>query len=304
MFRYNAINAGAQEYEGIIYRDVSRLGELFNRYALEKQRVQDSDASETKHDIAVLMAQSAAIAYLLGKRRTLLEYDYLKSRRARYATFIESTGETPNRPLTIPKVKFKEAITDILSKEPRLAGSAEEIAQIYSTGRGFAMLRSLDTTITQKVQQVLAKSLEEGIKPGIAGDIIADLSGQTQAYATTVYRNNIGAAYTAGRFKQAADEDVSDIVAGMRVITANDSDVRPNHKAFSGFTARIDDPVWSEAAPLYGHNCRCRTRVVTTFELERNGEIKRGERLPDQSLPTDAKRDDGFVGHHPLLVNR
>lgn len=254
--RYNAVNAAASEYEAIFNRDTERLADLMDKYALANQRGDRGRANSLEYQIAVMMSESTALGYLLGKRRTLLEYDHYKSKRAAsYASFIDPIGEVPSKPLTIPKVKFKEAVTDMLSRDPRLVGSAEEVQKLYSVQRGFAMVRSMSQAITNKVHSVIAKGLEEGIEYGTAINLIAKIGDFDKAYAANVYRTNIAHAYTAGRFKQAADEDVADVVGAMGYVAILDSDVRKNHAAAHGFIARADDPVWAAMAPPAGYQC-------------------------------------------------
>lgn len=211
------------------------------------------------------------LADLLGRRRLLQEADALDPEKV--AAGLKPTQWQYD---TIPEVPFREAVADIVKREPRLAETAEQVAEVYQRGHGFAAAHSSSLTVTRKVQRVVAAMSQGGTIPQ-AKKVIAEIADWTRAYAETVYRTNLNTAYTAGRFEQMKDPAVARVMGAFKLTSIRDADVRrgrpedhgENHLASDGLIAAPDDPVWEFARPPHGYNCRCAIRPVSRYELER-----------------------------------
>lgn len=252
------------------------------------------DAAVTR--LARLLRQTLILSDLLGRSFTLAEADAAVAAPSPFADELA--------PL-VPAVEFEQAIRDILTREPRLARSAEEVARSYSEERSFALARSAELTLTKRVQEVVAETARTGGGSAAAETVIAGLGGWTRAYGETVYRTNLATAYTAGRWREAASPGVSRVMSAFEVSTAGDADVRDgrndpeNHAAADGLIAGTTDPVWDRASPPYGYRCRCSLRLVSRYELEELGLLR-----PDGSVIARFPPSFGAFRPHPNFGRR
>lgn len=221
-------------------------------------------------------------ADFLGRRRVWLEFDSA-SRGFHYAA--DDPVETP----IVPNVPFEEALYDLVTREPRLASSAEEVARLYSQEHVFALARVADLRLVERIQKYLADAKREGKGEVEAVRTMADLGDFTRAYARVVYRTNLATAYSAGRKAQAAEPVVRELLPAFRFTTARDVDVRrgrpqdngENHAALEGYLAPTDHGVWASWTPPIGYLCRCAVRLVGLPELDRIDPRGRWRRPPD-----------------------
>jgi len=86
-----------------------------------------------------------------------------------------------------------------------------------------------------------------------------------------IYRTNMQAAYSAGRWR--AIEALGR--PWLQYVAVRDSKTRETHAALDGKIARLDDKVWDKIAPPNGFNCRCRLRPLTS------NQAKGIKKLPD-----------------------
>lgn len=184
---------------------------------------------------------------------------------------------------TVPRVKFHEAIEDIIRREPALAKSAEAVADLYRKGPVFALAKSVEMNITREVQGIIRDHLDSGKATEISiREIMAKSEDFTRSYADTVVRTNANTAATEGRFAQVRDPDVRRIVPAFKFVAVVDYDVRrgrpedhgENHRAAHGAIAGVDDPIWLRIAPPAGYGCRCSVVMVTKYELRRLGLLR------------------------------
>lgn len=283
------------------------------RFADEMQRlilaVFENDriaAFEAQERIAREVGDAAGLADLLGRRRALLEADAARRRLPR-GEFVASAPRLRLFGRKVPEVPFAEAARDLAGREPRLAQEVartgeplwKAVQRIYREERGFAAARAADLTVTRRVQKFVASTLA-GEGPDLRPDfVLSELGEWNRSYAETVFRTNMTTSYAAGRFQQAADPDVAEVIVGLRYVAVLDGDVRPNHRAAHGLVARQDDPVWDRISPPLGYNCRCTIELVDRFEAARAGLLDEDGRLPRASVPSGARPDRGFQGGRP-----
>lgn len=269
---------------------------LLNWLAAKFQR--HGDETQAIHDLAKLIRDTLVLSDLHGRRRTLLEADHL-GRMERKAKF----AELPDRNPIMYGVPFIEAIDDLLTREPRLASGWVETADLYNQEHVFALARSASMRLTKRVMDAVGRMMSEGQLAGKTEDEIlkaaADESHDwTRSYSATIFRTNVSHAYNQGRFQQARDPDVRQVIKALEVVGVPDDRERENHRYARGLIADVQDPVWSRAKPPYGFNCRHGTIFVSKFELERRGLLR-----PDGSVrryePAGFERfspDPGFRG--------
>ena len=206
----------------------------------------------------------------------------------------------PRRPAVVapgealPAVPFEEAVSDVLSRSPRLAKGYVEVQRLYSTEHAFAIAKSVDIEVTMKAQEVVRKALSQGSTLAEAEAEVANLGGWARSYGETVYRTNVTTAYAEGRMAQAKDPDVQEIAPCVMVVTHNDGDTRPNHRAYDGMIAGPDDPIWRRNKPPFGYRCRCTLRLVDRLECEQLGALDANGRPIPGRIPIGAFPDEGF----------
>lgn len=247
-----------------------------------------------------------AAAPHIGRGRTLL-----RDERANLLRFRDEPTQT-----ILPRVTLSEAIDDLVSRVPVTLHDAAErtalrISKLYGDGRVIAFARAAEHTVTQEAQAFIARALRQGISEGEAGrrlaltvnEIRQESAPWSESYARLAFRTNVNTAVTAGRFRQAQDPDIREVVPAFRFDAIGDSDTRDNHEAANGIILRVDNPAWSRIAPPLGFNCRCQVSHVSRFELESLGRIDvRGQVIEDR-VPPNAFPDEGFRhGGRPDLM--
>jgi hypothetical protein len=243
--------------------------------------------------LAEAVAGHMILADLMGRRRLLLEADAadggMEVEDREVAVFAAFAG-----------VPAAEAVEDLVSREPRLAATAEEVARLYRERHAFAVARTALVAVTKRVRAFLAKVLRVGADRPKATEAIAALGGYAHAHAETIYRTNLSTAYNAGRFAQARDPDVAKVFGAFYRYEVIDADVRrgraedhgENHAAAHGLIAAATDPVWRSAAAPAGYNCRGGQRMISKRELDGLGLLDpRGRVIP--RYPT------GFSSYRP-----
>ena len=181
--------------------------------------------------------------------------------------------------------------------------TAQNIARIYSesTKPIVAFTRAAEASVTRRAQALISEMIRDGSSEVDAGARLArDINAMRKrsrkwsaSYARMVFRTNANTGATAGRFRQARDPDVAEIIPGFRYDAIGDRDTRPNHAAMDGVTMRAADPRWAKVAPPLGYNCRCDIVEVTAFDAPQW----------TRTLPSGAGPDDGFRhGGRPDLM--
>lgn len=245
---------------------------------LNAKYVTGKGAAEALDELAKLMHDTLILADLHGRRRTLIEFDH-EVARGDFSTL-------PDRNPIMMGITFVEALDDLLTREPRLVSGAKEAARLYNEEHVFALAKSSSLKLTQRVQQAVQMIIAEGRDPGMTGQEITRLAASeshdwTRAYSDTVYETNVSGAITNGRFAQAKDPDVAQVIKAFEVVGEVDERERPNHRAARGFIAAVDDPIWTErrVKPPYGYRCRHGVIFASKYTLERRGLLR-----PDGSV--------------------
>lgn len=240
------------------------------------------------------VAATQGLSDLLGRRRVLLEHDHFhnrpSSRKPHSAAYAVTSVYSP----VVPQVTFEEAVRDILTREPRLANGAAEVAQLYGERHAFAVAQSTDVVLTRRVQEAIARAIRDGVDVRRDAHVLAEMAGWRDSYARNVFRTNVAEAYSQGRILQARDPDVSDVIVGMRFVTSlPDPDVRPNHARGHGYAAPVDWPGWQTRRSPLGYQCRCGMELVDRFRAQREGLLAMG-RLIMKPVPSGWHPDEGF----------
>lgn len=243
---------------------------------------------ESKHpigDMAKLISHTMILADLNGRKRVLMEADQERRKRK-----FSDTSKTPISPLP-----FEEAIDDLVSRDPRLAYGYKAVQELYNTEHVFALAKSVNKNLTERIQGAINSLMESGGSLPEFENVWKEITPWAQAYGDTVYRTNCSTAYTEGRFKQAEDPDVQEVIPAMQFVSMHLPTSRPHHEAADGLIAATNDPIWKRFRPPLGYNCMDGTNFVSKYELDRRGLWKDGRVIP--YFPprfAEAHPDEGF----------
>lgn len=266
---------------------------------LARSKFRGSDARQKAlSNMARVISHTLMLSDLYGRRRTLLEADWVgRKRQPRFAEI--GVDVNPIDPLP-----FTEAVEDLVDRDPRLASGWREVSRMYTESHAFAMARSADLNVTRRVQSEIEKLMREGKSTYDVEQAILDIGQSsemgavrdwTRSYAATVYRTNASTGYNNGRFVQAFDPVVRDVIPALEFAATLDDRTRPNHRAAHGLIAGVEDPIWRYLRPPLAWQCRCAADFVDRFELEDRGLIE-GDRVKRYEPPTlsQARPDEGF----------
>ena len=293
---------------------IDELAEFLNRsaasFASAMARLAKAAAGDSRYDsgaaivdLTDLISETMTLADLHGRRRALLEFD--AASHAAGAQSAPPAATFAASPI-VPSVPFESAVQDLLTREPRLAETYQEVAELYRTRHAFAAARSSSRIVTAKVQEAIAKAVREGKALASAEAAVAEVGDWSRAYAETVYRTNVATAYSAGRIRQAFDPAIGQVMIAFERRATGDRDTRPHHQAASGLLAAKTDPVWDMAMIPSGYGCRCQIRLVSRFECERRGLLDSSGNVIKQ-IParfSEYYPDPGFGGRPDLAMYR
>jgi hypothetical protein len=235
-------------------------------------------------DMADLISRTMILSNLNGRKRVLMEADNV----SKFHKFSEE--KSPISPLP-----FEEAIEDITSRDPRLAAGYLEVQKLYNTEHVFALAKSINANITKRIQMAIAGAGNTGTGIGEFAKLWKDITPWAQNYGDTVFRTNASTSYNKGRFTQAEDPDVAEVMPAMQFISMHLPTSRPHHEAAHGLIAATSDPIWKRFRPPLGYNCMDGVNFVSKYELERRGLWDNGRVIPfyPPTFPA-AHPDPGF----------
>lgn len=279
---------------------------LMHATARQNESMRADAVAELESVITETMGVGEVIGASIVLRRaaaaSIEEGEHLRADRNRLIAFRESGTQT-----LLPRVTFHEALQDLVDRTPVTLRSAaertaERVAHVYSQGRAMAFAKSAEHAVTERVQALIAQAVRDGMSEADAGQMIrreVDYVREatepwTDAYSRMAFRTNVNTAVTAGRFRQAQDPDVSELVPCFRFDAVGDSDTRPNHGAADGRIWRVTNTVWQRLAPPLGYSCRCDVHVVTLPELRAMGRVGPNGQIHEDSVPPGAFPDPGF----------
>jgi SPP1 gp7 family putative phage head morphogenesis protein len=111
----------------------------------------------------------------------------------------------------------------------------------------------VNQNLTERIQKAINDTQEKGEGLAEFSKVWKEITPWVQSYADTVYRTNCNTSYTNGRFAQAEDDDVKEVIPAMQYISMHLPTSRPNHEAAHGLIATSDDPIWNRYRPPMGY---------------------------------------------------
>lgn len=275
-------------------------------------------AREARLRLGRVIAETMGVGEVLGASITLrAAADVMTTDRGMAARLRANYGAVAHfaglpAQTIIPRVTFDEAVRDMVQRVPvtlrnPAERTAQRIAQLYGEGNFVAFVRSAEDAVTDRVRDLIAQAIKDGIPEASMGRLIrmgVDKVRQvtepwTDAYAKMAFRTNLNTATTAGRFRQVRDPEIREIIPGMQYMAVGDSDTRPNHMAADGVTLAVDDRRWAKLAPPLGYSCFLPgTRVA--------GAIRAGSKAmysgPAVKVQTQSGLTFAVTVNHPVLT--
>jgi SPP1 gp7 family putative phage head morphogenesis protein len=202
---------------------------------------------------------------------------------------------------------FKEQIEFFRSKGLEISPDSWRNVWQDAHSRAFTVARVTEMDVLQDIRNMLDEAMETGMtleefKEGMQGRLedkgwlapegekaIAEgPDGKPRKRLTgwrleTIYRTNLSASYSVGRYKQLME--VAEARPWWQYMTVRDESRREAHASQHGKIYRYDHPFWETWYPPNGFNCRCYTKSLS----DRQVDPKKIER----QLPTETP-DDGW----------
>ncbi len=200
----------------------------------------------------------------------------------------------------IPLLPMKEALDFWGKKVPMKAADFYKLGEEYRV-RAFAVGKIAQLDMVAHVQKSIEGALHQGTPMTQwrknATDFFkrAGWTGNTRYRLDTIFRNNVQAAYGAGRWARAQESEKDRPLAMYDAI--DDGRGRPTHAAQDGKVYPLSHPYWTTWWPPNGHRCRCSVRTLSRDEAKDMG-LK-------VETDIDGVPDEGFQtnpGHTPALA--
>lgn len=180
--------------------------------------------------------------------------------------------------ITATPVAFEEAIA-FLKNKVRIPSKRSDqlLGEIHA--KAFTVAGATKALLLADFHEAASVALTNGQSIGQfrkAFDTIVAEHGWTykgnRAWRTRViYDTNMRTAHAAGRWEQI--QSTKDGRPYLQYLTAGDSRVRIEHRAWDRKVLLIDDDWWSTHYPPNGWGCRCITRTLSQRQMERDGLI-------------------------------
>lgn len=195
-------------------------------------------------------------------------------------------------PIGLDDLDFDEAIAffrDLLD----LTKDEEKDLLERAGKHGFTVAGVAQLDLVHEVWRALDKAIADGttledFKAAVGDKLEAAWSGTVKAPGArieTIFRTNVQVAYSAGRYTQATDPDVSSDRPYWLYDAVLDSRTTPTCRACDGTVLPADDAWWKTHIPPLHHNCRSTFITLTREQAEARGITTK---------PPKHVADDGF----------
>lgn len=286
---------------------VTERNELASLFAIARSRLQATFAAQFAEfakaeaegrsyripdDVSAELSKLTALCDLAGRARLFREMKAIERRVALERDTPARIDLTVRESMQLP---FDEAIQDFtrraiqpisVAAEVNAASIASAVTRVYRT-HGFTMARVAERTMLEQVKSKLDAFLEtgEGNRDEFAKWFTQRNPDLPEAYADTVFRNNVNTAYSAGRAQQMREVG-DEFLGGWQWVTAGDNAVRDAHAALNGKVFSLSR---TDLMPPKAHNCRC-----TAIPVER-GVKAMGYADTEAAISAATKADPKFA---------
>ncbi len=173
----------------------------------------------------------------------------------------------------VPAVPPREAIAFWTTEKKVVSPAQFKALAAEHKSRAFTIAGWHSLTDLDRAKDAFDKVLREG-------GTVADLEDELDTWALkvsspkhldAVFRNNTATAYAVGRYRQATRPETLARRPFWRLLTVEDSRVRPTHTAQHGKVYRADDGFWLVWYPPNGPMCRCYVVALSADDVKRLG---------------------------------
>lgn len=266
----------AQEAERAFGGRVSVLRDAIS--GLLEAHLRGRGLASAQESFARAVGELQAVGDLFGRHRALLYASEPGNR---------SFGKTVD--VAYGPSTFDAAVEQFSERFPALAEDAAAIRRVYDKN-GFALVRSSDVKVTERIQDAITSGLREGlgrrevIRRILSEGVEAHFADWTQNYANLVHRNATTSAYASGVFQQMRDPAVQSVIPALQFDAIQDSARRKKSgricTAFHGTVAPPGHMVWMKRTPGCHHGCRSTLSMRDRFSLESEGRMRDGAVVP------------------------
>jgi SPP1 gp7 family putative phage head morphogenesis protein len=291
------VDAAQRELQTLLHRSTALYTETLSELGEAAYHDDEESVDAKEEELAQLLSDTMVLSDLHGRRRVWIAHDKAEPHTDEEERRVVVFRDQP----VVPKFSFREAVNDLLSREPRLTRNYKEVAEAYSKGHVFGLAKRARQETIERVQNYVARGLERGTEEEKAGRVIADIGNWSESYGRLVYRTNLSTALTGGLFEQMRDPDILEVMGAFEYESVADVDTRPNHKAAHGLLAPTTHRVWDRFGTPMGYNCRCGLRAVSKDELVRRRLLGKSGIILVYYPPTFSKAhpDEGFGRGRP-----
>lgn len=214
---------------------------------------------------------------------------------------IENNIAEFSEPLDPFKMKYDEAITSILERQPILYNKLDTITEEVRA-RYTWVKKSTELETTKSLMNNLTKALEEGKTfkqwNNDSESILKNTGfGENGWYLNLVWRNNLHSAYNAGSYIQQEDNKENKPYGLYDAIEdGRESDIC---KTLNGKVYPLDHEFWDSFMPPNHHNCRSRRIAISKPDL-REYELKSSKTITSDIEDLKKKMGD-FLGNPASL---
>ncbi len=120
-----------------------------------------------------------------------------------------------------------------------------------------------------------------------------------RSHVETIFRTNVGSAYSSGRFAEMTQPAVLAARPYWQVQTVRDDRQRETHRAANGIILPADHPFWRDAYPPFGYNCFLPGTEITGQVCGASKAWYAGEAV---ELTTAVGRRLTVTANHPVLT--
>jgi SPP1 gp7 family putative phage head morphogenesis protein len=180
------------------------------------------------------------------------------------------------------KKPFKKAVEFLLGKLVNLPTQRYDDLSAQEHDWAFAVAGATKAELLADLRRSVEESLTEGKSLGQFKKEFRDIvqrhgwqhKGDADWRASIIYQTNLRTAYASGRREQ--ENEAADTFPYRMWVHGDSRAPRPVHLALDGKIFPVNDPFWqNHYPPIFGGvmawRCRCRTRMVTQRQIEREG---------------------------------
>lgn len=187
-------------------------------------------------------------------------------------------------PIPADPLKFEEAI-DMFRERVPIAAEEFYALDDVARQRAFTVSNVAQADIIADVYDAIEKAIEDGTTLEDFADVIgpkleAAWGVPNASRVDLIFRNNVGQAYTAGRYRQLTDPVVLEARPYWRFDGIHDDRQSTICRKLDGTIRPADDPWWNTHTPLLHHGCRSTITSLTEEEARAEGITTRAPKVP------------------------